>query len=385
MDCDSVKNFLLIVLDPSKVEKFYSSIKIVAPEYDFNLSCEVLAHVLCPSFVDDAGSASEHIFLEYKKLFRQRVSGVLDELNAMLGVSKGNFEAVFSKISDGLVEIRTTPESTISVHRLTSIQNKRFLYDELSKYLQSNVQAYLFSKKVVEEKESGRDFSGLFYASLDRVEKLILNDKDFEERGFAEMVTFLILENVLRAPKLFNRVEQDSFLMNRTSASVHLYSYVVDGKDYFQLVLGVSGIKNRLEESLQMSLDVMIDLSNRHKVHQDFVEQNIMRQEYSKEVLAFLSKYILGENNHLNTEDDSFGVLVCYTPSLISCEYSSIQYQRELDAVISRDMDFAASYIAAKVKGTILENYPMHFFLLPLNDAESDSRSLFRSLRRKPV
>lgn len=89
-----------------------------------------------------------------------------------------------------------------------------------------------------------------------------------------------------------------------------------------------------------------------------------------KKILPFL-KSMLKANYEV-----SYGVFLGYTLGLQAAGHTDDEYREMIQEKMELDAQQHAAYIAKKIKDNGLENHAFYFYLLPLNDAESEKKSV---------
>lgn len=372
---EGVYSFFTATLDEKKVHD--DGIKELQGKYEFNLYCRVLAEATKIIILEDPyncpcpGFNFHTICIE---VLKERDFRVLNEIQEKLKSSVGRFGMYFEEICRFGAVSPSHPGNHVTAYCLKSHNDGVFHTGQLKKYLSSNLPSFALSMKKAEEEERELPF-GSIYVAKKQLSDIAQSNEDFEAECFGEMMEHLMLENVLGAPKLFNRV-QFGLGKGRISSSVHLFTFHEDdGNDAFQLVLGVSGVKNDLCEAVGKVFSLMEQLETNHSDVFDFVDSKMNTENYTEEQLDMLSNYILDNKTISSGVGTAMSAFICYTP------YSKLMEQ-DYRETIKREIEKATSHFSKLVDNSKMSCRYFHIYFLPLNDAESESIDIFNEICR---
>ena len=373
---EEVQNFFLCHLDEKKV--YDDGIKEFQGKYEFNLYCMALAEATRIIILEDSYNCPCPNFNFHEiciKILKERDFRVLNEIQEKLKSSVGNFGMYFEKICQFGADDPGLPGNHVSAYCLKSHNEGVFHTGHLKMYLSSNLPSFALSRKKAEEEELELPHGSLYVAKK-HLSDIAQSDEDFETECFGEMMEHLMLENVLGAPKLFNRVQFGIGGKGRISSSVHLFTFHEDdGNDAFQLILGVSGVKNNVCEAVEKVFYMMEQLETNHSDVFDFVDSKMNNNNYTEEQMTMLSNYILDNNTISSGVGTAMSAFICYTPCLKLME----QNYRE---TIKWEIEQATSHFARVVENSHMSCRYFHIYFLPLNNAESESIDIFNEICR---
>lgn len=375
-DVEGIQKFFLCHLDENKVHE--DGVCELQGKYDFNLYCMALAEATKIIILQDPYNIPCPDFNFHEiciTVLRDRDFRVLNEIQEKLKSSVGEFGMYFEEICQlGIVD-PSLPGNHVSAYCLKSHNDGIFHTGQLKKYLSSNLPSFALSMKKAEEEERELPFSSIYVAQK-HLDDIAQSNEDFEAECFGEMMEHLMLENVLGAPKLFNRVQFGLGSKGRISSSVHLFTFHEDdGNDAFQLILGVSGVKNNLCEAVDKVFYMMKQLESNHSDVFDFVDSKMNTENYTEEQMTMLSNYILNNNNISSGVGTAMSAFICYTP------YSKLMEQ-DYQETIKREIEQATSHFDEVVRKSQMSCRFFHIYFLPLNDAESESIDIFNEICR---
>ena len=121
------------------------------------------------------------------------------------GTSYAEGFGIFNKLSE--VEFDTQSHNSLRLFMLNT-ENKIFTYDELYRYILPNVSRYVFSRKYLAEAEMDPQKREMLILEALSHLRPVDNDNDRGAGGeLGEILLYLFLEQDLKAPKLFSKVE----------------------------------------------------------------------------------------------------------------------------------------------------------------------------------
>lgn len=373
---EGVYMFFIAYLDEKKVHD--DGIKELQGKYEFNLYCRALAEATKIIILEDPYNCPCPDFNFHTiclEVLKERDFRVLNEIQEKLKSSVGRFGMYFEEICRFGAVSPSHPGNHVTAYCLKSHNDGVFHTGQLKKYLSSNLPSYALSKKQIEEEERELPF-GSIYVAKKHLADIAQSYDNFEAECFGEMMEHLMLENVLGAPKLFNRVQFGIGGKGRISSSVHLFTFHEDdGNDAFQLVLGVSGVKNDLCEAVGKVFSLMEQLETNHSDVFDFVDSKMNTENYTEEQITMLSNYILDNKTISSGVGTAMSAFICYTP------YSKLMEQ-DYRETIKREIEKATSHFSKFVDNSKMSCRYFHIYFLPLNDAESESIDIFNEICR---
>ena len=78
--------------------------------------------------------------------------------------------------------------------------------------------------------------------------------------------------------------------------------------------------------------------------------------------------------------DTAYGVFLGYSIGLDGSKYSAVEYRKILAAKMKVDIQNHAAYIAEKIHKLNLSNHSFYFYVLPLNDADTDRVEMMKQI-----
>lgn len=167
----------------------------------------------------------------------------MSEMHKLTSYSDGF--GIFNKVAEH--EFDVDNKNYLRLFMLNT-ENKLFNYDELYEYLLPNIARYVFDRKRLAEAEKNPVKQSLILIEAIEHLRKITSDKDRGAGGeLGEVLLYLFLEQDLKAPKLFSKVELKTSNMDYVKGSdgIHYRFRTTDvGKKVLQLIIGEAKIKN---------------------------------------------------------------------------------------------------------------------------------------------
>lgn len=145
----------------------------------------------------------------------------MSEMHKLTSYSDGF--GIFNKVAEH--EFDVDNKNYLRLFMLNT-ENKLFNYDELYEYLLPNIARYVFDRKRLAEAEKNPVKQSLILIEAIEHLRKITSDKDRGAGGeLGEVLLYLFLEQDLKAPKLFSKVELKTSNMDYVKGSdgIHLF------------------------------------------------------------------------------------------------------------------------------------------------------------------
>lgn len=174
----------------------------------------------------------------------------MSEIQKLTSYSEGF--GIFHKIAEHEFDVNN--KNYLRLFMLNT-ENKLFNYDELYEYLLPNIARYVFDRKKLSEAEKDPIRQSLILIDAINHLRKITSDADRGAGGeLGEILLYLFLEQDLRAPKLFSKVELKTSNMDYVKGSdgIHYrFRTTAAGTKVLQLIIGEAKILNSLKNAIQ--------------------------------------------------------------------------------------------------------------------------------------
>lgn len=348
-------------------------------KYDSKVFCLALAQEFYFIVKDERESSEELVRDRYHKLYWERHDRLVDEFRKVLKTSDETFNTVFNISKETRICSSSKCSLKIKLLTLKKIQRNSFVVTDLVKYLRNNVVSFV-GDELFGVSECRHDFNTVYEAQ----EKLARYKKEHEDlfkAGFGEIMVSLVIENIVGAPKLFNRIQLLRNGGDSIYESVHLNILSKNDIDYFQLIFGVSGLNNDIRDSIREAFRLIDEILDNDEPLFDFLYKQIMNKRFAPLASEMMMKYLINPSKTgLVPMDEGFGVFISYSPS-IEKDYSihAAEYENAFMKKLEEDMKVAEEEIRNQVEEGSYKR-PINFYFMPLDSVEEKGPKIFSSL-----
>lgn len=286
---------------------------------------------------------------------------------------------IFNKVYD--VEFDIVNKNRLRLFMLNT-ENKLFNYDELYQYLLSNITKYVFDRRKNAEIETNpikRNAATLEALSHFRS---ITSEQDKGAGGeLGEILLYLFLEQDMKAPKLFSKVELKTSAMDyiKGSDGIHFkFRETLDGKKILQLVIGEAKIQNNLDDGIKAAFMSINTYLTQNIQDRNLLDTHLMNQLVDEEEAKILKEYILSVPR--KKKETVFGIFVGYSLEYKGGGDTSDEYDKKaIEENIKQVLEYKSKIINYINKYRI-SNYEFNFYFLPFHDAMRDRKAIIESL-----
>lgn len=290
---------------------------------------------------------------------------------------------IFEKISTEKI-ISGGQSNFLNIYIL-KIHDKLFAYDKLYNYILNNICEYVFSRRrnieVQQDPKKNRTFI------LEAIEHLrkIKSQEDCGAGGeLGEILLYLFLEQGLKAPKLFSKVELKTSTNDyiKGADAIHFkFRTSKDGKKILQLVIGEAKIKNDLEQAINEAFISINTYLKDGKQDIMLIDNHLTDQLVEDEEAELLKKYLLGEN--VEEKETIFGVFIGYTINYKGLNDSNDEYKENIKKSNLKQVLKYKNKIINKIKKYKISNHNFNFYFLPFHNAQKDRKNIMEQLTNK--
>ena len=286
---------------------------------------------------------------------------------------------IFNKIYDR--EFDVVNHNHLRLFMLNT-ENKLFNYDELYEYVLPNVSKYVFSRrKNVETEKNPQKAATIILEALSHLRKTT-SDKDRGAGGeLGEILLYLFLEQDLKAPKLFSKVELKTSAQDYVKGSdgIHFkFRTIGTGEKILQLVIGEAKIQNKLDDGISSALDSVDAYLKNNIQDRNLLDTHLMEQIVDKEEAALLREYILSIPR--KKKETIFGIFIGYTINYTGEKDTNDEYDKKvIDENIKQVLGYQQNIID-EINNRHLSNYEFNFYLLPFHNAMRDRKVIMNNL-----
>ena len=306
-------------------------------------------------------------------------------INLAKTVNDKDFNQVFTEVfhSEGL---GVHANSELRLFRLKDVTDFHFSQDNLLTFLERNIGRYVFSRSKLEKFHLDGDDHLVGIKALDIMHKNGAADQRGTGNEMGEILLYAFLETVLGAPKIYNKVELTSAVKSGTSSSDGMHIKVLSADDTsvtFEMVFGVSSVVGGFDDAINNAFDHIQQVNSRTSDEIQIVNSTIFELPEDDPVVRELRPIIKPEPNKQVNRDSAFGVFVGYSLGLDKSKYTAQEYRDMIEKKMDADILYYAPQIRDRINKMGLQNRSFYIYVLPLDDAEEDKKSIMKKIMRE--
>ena len=253
-----------------------------------------------------------------------------------------------------------------------------FDYHGLWKYLRNNIGYYVYSRAEVDRYMDEDEIGSIAYDAIDHIKKTIAAGGSVPENMLSELMLYIFLEQVLKAPKFMSKVELGAYGGINTSESSGIHILTAETPVPFsQVVLGASMIDGNIKTAIDTAFTAAKRLETHKKKERRFVESKIFAESFSKELSDQLESIILPSEAEDKKPTTAFGIFLGYTIDDIDRSGKPVEkHQNDVMQQAAKDIKTSLPYIEQKIKEQGLDTYSVYIYMLPFHDANRDKKEI---------
>ena len=287
---------------------------------------------------------------------------------------------IFQKIADKQFDV--VNNNCLRLFMLNT-ENKKFNYDELYEYLLPNIARYVFDRrKIAEVSQDTQRMYTILSEAVAHLREIAENEDKGAGGELGEILLYLFLEQDLKAPKLFSKVELKTSGQDYVKGSdgIHFKFRTNDaGNKILQLVVGEAKIQNDLDAGIKSAFASIHTYLTENVQDRNLLDTHLAAQLVSEDEAAEIKKYILEVPR--KKKETIFGIFIGY----------STTYKGETDDNDAYDINIASentNQVLAKLDTIIgqinhygISNYQFNFYFLPFHDAFNDRKNIMKQIK----
>lgn len=310
---------------------------------------------------------------EYISSFNQ------DELNHLVLLESGaatgltmsvrgkGFEDAFVPVCQIPLGLRN-PED-YQIFRL-KIEDNKFTYAGLKKYLNTNIGRYVYSRAEMERYKAEGDLESV---GMDAAQYIREHSTGNE---LADMLLYAFLEEVLKAPKLLSSIELGA---STNCAGIHLHSIGQDTSEY-QMVYGSSQMEGDLKSAIDAAFDAVVQIKAKRITGVELVNSAAFGRSVDVQTALAVKDILIPTKQGQEPPGTAFGLFLGYSLGLNPEDYSATEFIEEAVARMESAITENAEYISQKITALHLGMHSFYIYVLPFNNAPQDKTSIINML-----
>mgnify|MGYP005759076321 FL=1 len=296
---------------------------------------------------------------------------ILVEQGASTGLTMSvrgkGFEDAFVPVGQAILGLRN-PEDC-QIFRL-KIEDNEFTYAGLTKYLNTNIGRYVYSRAEMEQYKAKGDLESV---GMDAAQYLREHSTGNE---LADMLLYAFLEEVLRAPKLLSSIELGA---STNCAGIHLHTIRQDVPAY-QMVYGSSQMEGDLKSAIDAAFDAVVQIKAKRISAAELVNSAAFGRSVDVQTALTVKDILLPTKQGQEPPGTAFGLFLGYSLGLNPEDYSATEFIEEAVARMESAITENAEYISQKIAALHLGMHSFYIYVLPFNNAPQDKVSIVNML-----
>ena len=243
-----------------------------------------------------------------------------------------------------------------------NVRSGKIKIADLEKFTMLNIGRYVFSRAKQEQYEKAGNLDAVMQQALRIMRKRGAADAKCTGNELGEIMIYAFLEEKLKAYKLLSKIELSTDAAQYLSEADGIHFLCSDGTSgsYNQMVFGASNIVGEIKDAINQAFEIIKKIS----AHEDD--------------LAVLKEYVVPEEGKKAKYAISYGVFLGYNFGILPTGRSDDELLDIMQEKLEQDAQQHAAYISQKIKDCGLENHAFYFYLLPLNDAEAEKKTIMQ-------
>lgn len=285
-------------------------------------------------------------------------------------VSDKEFSTVFNEIA---VEKVPTSLNQNAIHAfILKPELFPFSYKKLEKLVMLNINNYAVARGVERDEVTGYKVGQLLrnYAKSGIPQNLL-----------GEVLTYVFLEHVENARKLYTRAEISNYSKTINSEGI----YLRNGEGILQLILGASQLNDNLQDAVNSLASKLKAFRNNKSdeliISTDLIDESILDAQYSDEDSKKILQILLPEENNVD-EIASYGLFIGYrfkpNENLDKC--TSEEAKNICKQTVKDDLKQVISQLSKEIQSNKWQKSSFYVYMLPFMSAEKDGDRIMSNI-----
>jgi len=261
------------------------------------------------------------------------------------------------------------------------VSNNAFSFDAMHDFLLKNIGRYVFSRATMEQFRIDDDLESVGAKAIHLLKKTASTDTNWISDELGDILLYVFLEQMLGAPKLFNKIELNGFGSATSGGGVHLLPLADNGSTpSYQMVFGKSKVIGDMKHAIDNAFVQLVSVRDNTARELQLVENTVFMQSYDADTAEKLKDIIIPSKKMNANVDKAFGVFLGYSLGLDATKFSNSDFRKELTRKMDLDIKAHVTYIAEKIKDANMGTHSFYFYILPFNDADVERMSVMTAL-----
>ena len=307
------------------------------------------------------------------------------EFNLKTTVNDRDFDQIFAEVKNHGEILDVRGNSELRLFYLRGVSDYHFPIDNLRKFLSKNIGAYVFSRSRINQFELDRDLYSVGLEAMDIMRKNGVADQRGTGNELGEIMAFIFLESVLRAPKIYSKVELSKVGGGGSSSdSIHVKLLdISESSISYEMVFAASGIIGTFTEAVDAVFSHIADVKEHSQDEINLVNESIFNLPKDDPVVEEMRPLIKPAPGKTINRDTAYGIFLGYTLGLRTDNRSPSEYRNLVERKMIADIKQYAPYIREKIVNLGLTGRSFYMYIFPLDDAVTDKHMVMKKVMRE--
>ena len=261
-----------------------------------------------------------------------------------------------------------------------NVRSGKIKIADLEKFTMLNIGRYVFSRAKQEQYAKTGNLDAVMKQARRLYRKLGAAVAKGTGTELGDIMIYAFLEEKLKAYKLLSKIELSTDAEQYLSEAEGIHFLCSDGTSgsYNQMVFGASNIVGEIKDAIDQAFEIIKKISAHEDDEVYMIEKTVLDRFYDEDDLAVLKEYVVPEEGKKAKYAISYGVFLGYNFGILPTGRSDDELLDIMQEKLEQDAQQHAAYISQKIKDCGLENHAFYFYLLPLNDAEAEKKTIMQ-------
>lgn len=299
-------------------------------------------------------------------------------------INDRKFNNTFIEVAtDETIGVRGNEE--LRLFRLRDIVDNTFDKDALRSFIAINIGQYVFSRSKIKSYYDEGEELVVGMDALDLMHQRGQADDKGTGNEIGEIMLYIFLESVLKAPKVYSKVELNSTVRNRKSVadSIHLRLFDTNGgHTSYEMVFGTSSIVGDLGDAINEAFERIAAIKQQTRDEIRIVDESIFDLPADDPVALKMNELLAIEPGKETVRDSAYGIFLGYTIGLDK-NRTGAEYRELVNAKMDDELKAYLPQIREKINELGLQNNSFYVYVFPFDDAETDKKAIMKKVMRE--
>lgn len=291
-----------------------------------------------------------------------------------------DFDRVFIPVSHNSA-LDTVSDNCIRLFRLDVI-NSAIVFDNLNDLLEKNIGRYVFSRATRDKLVSDGHSENIGKKAVEILKKAGGFDKARIGEELGDIILYILLEQNLNAPKVYNKIELVSTTDNNVvnQGGVHLLT-LDSAESKYKVIVAKSNVVGDLRTAIDNAFSVIVTANKNTSKEYNLLDSSVLNLSFKPQIAEYLRSIIIPTKLKVGVStSNAFAVFLGYSIGVDSAHFNADDFPKEVEAKMVEDIKNQIDYIKEKIAAENLNGYTFYFYLIPFNDADCEKITIMQNL-----